>query len=179
MTIWTSLRARTARSASLLTLPALMAACATPPPPLAPYRQPPPGPDVAEVELRLMPRSRNRSAALYMAGAVRCNAETGIAKVMLGSKIEAPAEIIARSEENPRGWPKVRLPAGQMLPLRFRYFGPGEEYVVDVLVTLTAGASYVFDHEIPGRGVTLVDRETGLPPLSLPPKVRRDAVTCP
>jgi len=167
-----------ARAACLLALPALLAACASAPP-LGRYAQPAPGPDVAEVELRLLPPSRNRSEGLYMAGAVRCNSSGGLLKLAQGSKIEEPEEFIANASGNLKGWPVVRLPAGKPLPLRFRYHSAGEQYVATIYVLLSPGARYVFDHDVLKRSVTLVDAQTGLPPLSLPPKLRFDAVTCP
>jgi hypothetical protein len=162
-------------SLAALAILATLAGCASPPP-VERYTPPPPEAPGAEVELRLMMASRNRSAALYVQGAVKCNPSALAARLV--RTVEEPARFVAGSWEN-RFNPVVRLPAGEPVPLRFRYLGPGEEYRVEFVVVLEPGRRYVFDHEIPGRRVTLVDSASGLPPLLLPPRMFHDALACP
>ena len=124
----------------------------------------------------LMLPSRNRSAGLYVRGAVKC-AAPGVAS-LLNRTIEEPHKLVAGSWEN-RFREVVRLPAGEPLPLRFRYQGPGEDWIFDFVVQLQPGVRYVFDHEIPGRSYTLKTSATGEPAETLPPKFFHQGVNCP
>ena len=153
---------------------ALLAGCSTTP--VERYVPPPPDQASAEVQLNLMLPSRNRSAGLYVRGAVKCPAPGAAA--LLNRTIEEPAKLVAGSWEN-RSREVVRLPAGVPLPLRFRYQGPGEDWIFDFVVQLQPGARYVFDHEIPGSRYTLTDGASGQPAPTLPPKWFHDAVQCP
>jgi hypothetical protein len=152
----------------------LLAGCATTP--VERFPAPPPEQPAAEVLLGLMPASRNRSAGLYVRGAVKCS-PPGAAS-LLNRTIEEEPRLVGGSWEN-RHREVVRLPAGAPLPLRFRYQGPGEDWIFDFVVQLQPGARYVFDHEIPGRSYTLKDSATGLPAPMLPPKLLHGAVSCP
>lgn len=153
---------------------ALLAACATTP--IEPYAPPAADQPAAEVRLMLMGPSRNRSAALYVRGAARCSPPGAAA--LLNRTMEDPPRLVAGSWENRMGQ-TVRLPAGEPLPLRFRYTGPGEERIADVVVLLQPGARYVFDHEIPGTRFSLVDSATGLPAPLLPPRLLHAGLQCP
>ncbi len=153
---------------------ALLAGCATTP--VEPYVPPAAGQPAAEVQLQLMQPSRNRSAALYVRGAAKCSPPGAAA--LLNRTMEDPPRLVAGSWENRTG-AVVRLPAGEPLPLRFRYLGPGEERIADVVVQLQPGARYVFDHEIPGYRFSLVDSATGQPVPLLPPKLLHAGLQCP
>lgn len=162
----------------IATAPAVLLAmalvgCASPP---ERYTLPAPETPTAEVQLMLMLPSRNRSAALYVPGAAKCNPTALL--VFLSRTIEDPPRLVAGSWEN-RFREVVRLPAGVPLPLRFRYQGPGDDWIFNFVVLLQPGARYVFDHEIPGRSFTLKDSVSGLPPPTLPPRWFHDAVICP
>ena len=154
-------------------LATLLGGCAAPP---ERYALPATGGVTAEVQLNLIGRSRNFSAALYVPGAVKCNPQALTA--LLNRTIEDPPRLVAGSWDN-RYREVVRLPAGVPLPLRFRYQGPGDDWIFDFVVRLQPGAGYVFEHKIPGRSFTLKDSVSGLPPSRLPLRWFQDAVIRP
>lgn len=169
----TPLHRRTLISATTAAvLATLLGACAAPP---ERYALPATDGATAEVQVNLMGRSRNFSAALYVPGAVKCNPSALTA--MLNRTIEDPPRLVAGSWDN-RFREVVTLPAGVPLPLRFRYQAPGDDWIFDFVVQLQPGARYVFEHEIPGRSFTLKDSVSGLPAPRLPPRWFRDAVIC-
>ncbi len=166
---------KTHRTLSAVALAAsLLAGCATAP--IEPYAPPAADQPAAEVRLNLMGPSRNRSAALYVRGAAKCSPPGAAA--LLNRTMEDPPRLVAGSWESRTGQ-TVRLPAGEPLPLRFRYLGPGEERIADVVVLLQPGARYVFDHEIPGYRFSLIDSATGLPAPQLPPRLLHAGLQCP
>ncbi len=165
-------RARhTGAAAALAAL--LLAGCASAP--VERYAPPAAGEAGAELRLNLMQPSRNRSAALYVRGTPFC--ATGAA-ALINRTLEGPPRLVAGSWEN-RSGEVVRLPAGVPLPLRFRYLGPGEERIADVVVQLQPGARYVFDHEIPGYAFSIKEQASGLPAPQLPPKLLHAGLDCP
>jgi hypothetical protein len=168
----TPIAARRLAPASALVAALALAACVAPP-----ARYVPPGESeaTAEVQLQLMMGSRNRSAALYVPGALRCNPSAVTA--MLQPTLEGPPQLVAGSWEN-RYRDVVRLPAATPLRLRFRYTGPGEEFVIDVVVLLEPGKRYVLDHEIPGRRFTLTDAASGAPAPTLPSRMFHARLNC-
>ncbi len=152
----------------------LAAACATPP--RERFTPPPEGAPAAEVELRLMSASRQRSAGFYVRGAASCNPSK--ASTWLNRTLEAPPLLVAGSWEG-RHHPVARLPAGEPLGLRFRYEGPGEAFEIDWVVVLEPGRRYVLEHEIPGTRASLRDAATGQPPRQLPVRHFHAALNCP
>jgi hypothetical protein len=157
---------------------ALLSACASTPP-IERYTPPLESAPTALMELDLMHASRNRSAALYVRGAPGC--QTMRLFALLEPTWEAPPRLVAGSwERTPERSAKVvaRLPAGEPLALRFRYTGPGEDYIFDMVLVLEPGARYLLDHEIPGRRMSIVNTATGAPPVRLPANWFHAALNC-
>ncbi len=151
-----------------------LAGCAAPP--LERYTAPAADLPSAELKLNLMPPSRNRGASLAVRGAAKC-APPGVAS-LLNRTVEEPPRLLGASRDNRMG-EVVRVPAGVPLPLQFRYFGPGEDYIADFVVQLVPGGRYVFDHEIPGTRFSLIDSTTTRPATVLPPKLLHEGLKCP